>query len=131
MPLPLPLTQPVTAPDGSVPVLPSLSRTTTQSVDVKNLTGAGVEVTVDISTIGTGSITLNIRAKDPVSGNYIVILASVALVANGTTRYRVYPGIAVVANQTASDTVPHEWNIQVVANNANPVVYSVSAALIG
>lgn len=115
--------------DGSF-VLPSAARTTTQSVDLKNNSGSGVEVIVDVSVNagGAGSITMNIRAKDPISGNYVTILASAAIVAVGTTRYRVHPGIAVVGNATASDTVPHDWNVQVVANNANPMTYSVSAS---
>lgn len=133
MPLPQVLNTPPDTGIVGTPVLISAARTTDQSVDLTNLTGAGVTVMVNISVNAgaAGSITCNIRRKDPVSGLYHLILASAVLTTVALqVPLRVYPGIAIVANQTASDVVPHDWNIQVVANNANPVTYSVSASII-
>src|SRR5437879_3068596 len=107
--------------------LPSASRTTTQtSPDIDTRSYRSLTVTVDITVIGTGSITATINAKDVASGKYILILAGLALVANATTRYKVTPGeIAAAANAVAVDVLPQFIQIVITANNANPVTYSV------
>ena len=112
-------------------VLPSAARTTTQtSPDIDTRGARSLIVTVDITAIGTGSITLSINAKDVASGKYVLLLASVALVANATTRYKVTPNeIAAAANVSAVDVLPQFIQIVVTANNANPVTYSVGLDL--
>src|SRR2546421_1384988 len=107
--------------------LPSASRTTTQtSADIETAGARSLIVTVDITVIGTGSITLTINRKDVASGKYILMLASVALVGNGTTTYRVTPGeTAAAANVAAVDELPQWIQLVMTANNANAVTYSV------
>lgn len=120
-------------PDGNVDVvvLASAAQTTTQTqADQTNYGGRGVVVILDVTSAGTGSITLEIDGKDPASGKYYAILTGVAVVANSTTVYRVYPGLTAAANATASDVLPRTWRIKVTANNANPVTYSVGASVI-
>lgn len=90
----------------------------------------GVKVVFDVTNAGTGSVTLTIQGKDPASGKYYTLLAGVAVVANGTAVYTVYPGITAAANVSASDVLPKVWRILVTANNANPVTYTVGACLV-
>jgi hypothetical protein len=112
-------------------LLPSAARTTTQtSPDIDTQAAAALVVTVDITAIGTGSITVTINRKDVASGKYSLILSSAALVANATTLLKVSPMIAAVANLTAQDHVGQVIQIVVTANNANPVTYSVGYDLI-
>jgi hypothetical protein len=68
--------------------------------------------------------------KDKASGKYYTLLAGAAVVTNSTNRYTVRPGAAAVANLSASDVLPAEWRIQVVANNANPCSYTVGAVMV-
>lgn len=115
----------------SISLLASAARTTTQTVaDQTNFNGRGVVVTLDVTSAGTGSITLEIDYKDPVSGKYLPLLTGAAVVANGTTQYTVYPGITAAANAAASMILPRTWRVVVTANNANPVTYSVGAAVL-
>lgn len=105
--------------------------TTTQTTpDQTNYGGRGIVVFLNVTAAGTGSITLEIDGKDPVSGTYYAILTGVAVIANGFTIYRVYPGLTAAANAIASDVLPRTWRVKVTANNANPVTYSVGASVI-
>lgn len=109
-------------------VFPSASRTTNQNGgDQDGSSFDFLHVIVDITTIGTGSITVTIQGKDPASGKYYTLLASAALVANATTVLRVGPALTAAANLVANDMIPSIWRVIVTANNANPVVYSVGA----
>lgn len=115
----------------SKPVLGSASRTTTQtSQTFTNYMARGVTVILDttVNAGGLGSITLTINGVDPVSGKTFLLLSGAAVTTVTTNRYTVYPsGIAAVANVTAVDALPYQWNIVVTANNANPMTYSVAA----
>lgn len=108
-------------------LLASAARTTTQtSPDIDTRSYRSLIVTVDVTVIGTGSITVTINRKDVASGKYTLILAGVALVANATTIYKITPGeIAAVANSIAVDVLSQFVQIVVTANNANPATYSV------
>lgn len=112
-------------------LLASAARTTTQTVaDQTNYNGRGVTVTLDVTVIGTGSITLEIDGKDTASGKYVALLTGVAVTANGTTQYTVYPGVTAAANAAVSMILPRTWRVVVTANNANSVTYSVGASTI-
>lgn len=107
--------------------------TTTQTTaDMANADARGVKVFVNVSANagGLGSITASIQIKDPGSGTYATPLSSAAIVATGFTVLTIYPGLAATANVTANDCLPRQWRIQVVANNANPVSYTVGACLL-
>ena len=99
---------------------------TTVSPDQTNFNARTLKVVLDVSAIGTGSITVTVQGKDNLSGNYYPLLTGAAVVANGTTAYDVGPGIPNVAAVSAGVVVPRYYRVQVVANNANPVTYSVS-----
>lgn len=111
--------------------LTSAARTTTQTgADAVNYNHRGIKVTTDVTSAGTGSITVSIQEKDPTSGKYTSLLDSIALTANATTILTVYPGLTAVANVTATQVLPRDWRIVVTANNANTITYSVGYALI-
>lgn len=119
--------------DEAVPVnaasggrLISASRTTTQtSADIP--TGGAMStlnVVLDVTSAGTGSVTVTINGKDSASGKYYLILSGAAVVTNSTNRYKVGPTIAASANAIAQDYMPKYIQIVVTANNANPMTYS-------
>lgn len=107
-------------------LLASAARTTTQTgADITNPGGRTLIVVLDMTTVGTGSVTLTIEGKDSASGKYYTLLAGAAVITNSTNRYRVGPTLAVAANSVAQDYLPRVFRINVTANNANSAVYSV------
>lgn len=113
-------------------LLASAARTaTTASPDQTNFNSTGkLRVYVDVTVAGTGSITVEIDEKDPISGAYIAILTSAAITANGETVLRVGVGLTAAANSVANDFVPRAWRVNVTANNSNAMTYSVGYALV-
>jgi hypothetical protein len=113
--------------------LASASRTTTAqgtSADLVNHNARGIKVTLDVTVVGTGSITLAIQAKDALSGKYTALLTGAAVVTAVTNVYTLYPGATVAANVSASDVLPRNFRILVTHNNANAITYSVGYALV-
>jgi len=115
---------------GSVPILTSAARTTTQTGADQITPGGyrGLVVYVSMTAVGTGSITMTIQGKDPTSAVYYTILAGAAVITNVFNVYRVYPTITAVSNAIAQDALPAVWRILVTANNANSATYSVGAS---
>lgn len=112
-------------------IFASAAQTLTQiGADQSNLGARGIKVVLDMTIVGTGSVTLTIQGKDAASGKYYTLLAGAAVITNVTNVYEVYPGIAAVANAAANATLPRTWRILVTANNANSATYSVGASLI-
>jgi hypothetical protein len=104
--------------------------TTTQVVgDQTNYNGRGVIVTLNMTVVGTGSVTVNVQGRDAF-GNYYTLLQSAAIVTNIFTVLTVYPGNTVAANVSASTVVPRLWRVQVIANNANATTYTVSSSIV-
>ena len=113
--------------------LTSASRTTTQTqADQTNTLFRGICVILDVTVNagGSGSITLEIDAKDPTSGKYYSLLTGAAVVTVTTNTYTVYPSAANTANVSASGVLPKTYRIKVTANNANPVTYTVGYNLL-
>ena len=98
--------------------------------DLTNANCRGIKVFVNTTAIGTGSITVSVQGKDPVSGNYFTLLASAAITTNVFNVYNVYPGFTVTANVSANDVLPRVWRVLVTANNANPASYTVAGCLL-
>jgi hypothetical protein len=114
----------------NITVLASAARTTTQTqADQTNYNHRGILVVLDVTVPGTGSITVEIDGKDPVSGKYYALLTGAAVTTTTTNVYRVYPGLTAAANATASDVLPRTWRVKVTHNNANSITYSVGAML--
>lgn len=105
--------------------------TTTQTAaDQTNPNGRGLIVVLDMTNVGTGSVTLHIQGKDTTSGKYYDLLVGAAVTTVSTNVYTVYPGNTVAANASVSTVLPRTWRIQVVANNANATTYTVGASVI-
>jgi hypothetical protein len=114
-----------------VTLLASAGRTTTQtSADIVTYNLGAIKVILDMTTVGTGSVTLTINEKDPASGKYILLLSGAAVVTNVTNEYTVDPVVPAVANVTAQKRVPRTIQIVVTANNANSAVYSCGYLLL-
>jgi len=112
------------------PLITAVGVTTTQtSPDQTNHNGRGVVVVLDMTVVGTGSVTITIQGKDTTSGKYYTILAGLAVVTNVTNTYTVYPGIGASANVAASNILPRVWRVVATAGNANPATYTVGACL--
>lgn len=114
-------------------LLASAARTTTQtSADLTNFSGQGVLIVVlDMTTVGTASVTVSIDGKDSASGKYYNLLTGAAITTISTNRYRVGPSVTAVANSIAQDYLPRIFRIVVTANNANSGTYSVGYVLAG
>lgn len=114
-----------------VTLLPSLSRTTTQtSADLANLLGTNLVVILDMTIVGTGSVTVTINGKDSASGKYYNLLTGAAITTNSTNRYIVGSNATAVANSAAKDYLPPVFQIVVTANNANTATYTVGYQLL-
>lgn len=92
------------------------------SEDMENLGRRGLKLTIDITNINGATVTVTIQGKDKVSGKYYTLLASAALVANGTTTLTVYPGETAAANLVANDILPATWRVSVVIATATPTL---------
>ena len=113
--------------EQSVGITASGATTTQTGADQTNYNGRGVIVVLDMTTVGTGSVTLSIQGKEPTSGKYYTILTGAAVTTNSTNVYRVYPGLTAAANATVNDILPRTWRVVVTANNANATTYTVNA----
>lgn len=111
-------------------ILPSASRTTTVTGTAQKQYNPGILVIVDITSAGTGSITVSIEGYDPTSTKWYTILASTALVSNATTVLGAYPGAGFTANSRYDISLPLTWRVTVTHNNANAITYSVGAELL-
>lgn len=111
-------------------LLASASRTTTQtSADITTFNLGAITVILDMTVVGTGSVTVSINGKDPASGKYYNLLTGAAVTTNSTNVYRIQPGIVAVANKDVNAYLPRVIQIVVTANNANPATYSVGYTL--
>lgn len=120
-----------TRPNIDATLLASAARTTTQTgSDITAYNARGIHVVLDMTVVGTGSVTLTIEGKDSVSGKYYTLLAGAAVTTNSTNVYKIYPGLTAAANAAANDHLPRTFRINVTANNANSASYSVGYSLL-
>jgi hypothetical protein len=116
--------------DTAALVTASGATTTQTGSDQTNFNGRGVIVVLDMTTAGSGSVTLEIDGKDAASGKYYPLLTGAAVVSNTTNVYTVYPGAPATANVSANAPLPRTWRVKVTANNANAATYTVGASVI-
>lgn len=103
---------------------------TMTSGDITNFNARGAVIVLNMSNVGTGSVTLAIQGKEPISGQYYPILTGLAVTTNSVNVYRVYPGLTAVANVTANDILPRRFRAVVTANNANATTYTVACMFV-
>jgi hypothetical protein len=109
-----------------VTLLASAARTTTQGPTTITMYNLGaVKFVLDMTTVGTGSVTLTINEVDPASGKSILLLSGAAVTTNSTNEYTVDPMIPAVTNVSAQKRCPRTLSYTVTANNANSAVYSL------
>lgn len=115
----------------AVEILPSAARTaaTVDSADQTNSGWRGAHVVLNVSAFTSGTYTLHIQGKDPVSGTYYDILVGTALAATGVSIYKVYPGISTVANGSAADILPRIWRVRLVGAASPSMTFSVGAVM--
>lgn len=112
-------------------LLSSAARTTTQTgSDITTYNARGIHVILDMTVVGTGSVTLEIQGKDPASGKYYALLTGAVVNTNSTNVYKIYPGLTAATNAVANDHLPRTIRINVTANNANSATYSVGYCLL-
>lgn len=110
--------------------LASASRTATaSSADLVNYNGRYLTVVLDVTVVGTGSVTILIEGKDSLSGKYYTLLTGAAVITNSTNVYRVGPDLLAAANVTAAAPVPRIFRVTLTANNANALTASVGVAV--
>jgi hypothetical protein len=96
----------------------------------KNTSSRGVRVDVKLANkSGTVDIVVNIRRYRKAFNDYVVLLTSVSLTANGTTTYVVHPDYTAAANTIAKEHIGEEWDVQVVGGvGVSPLVDVTVAA---
>lgn len=115
----------------AVQILPSAARTDAEvvSVDQTNSGWRGAHVIVNVSAYTSGTYTLYVQGKDPVSGTYYNILGGTALSATGISIYKIYPGISTIVNGSASDILPRIWRVRFVGASSPSMTFSVGAVM--
>ena len=73
--------------------------------------GRGVKLFVTATQASAGSFTVTLQGL--FNGAVYTILASAAISATGTTVLTVYPGLTAVANATANDVLPRQWQVTI------------------
>lgn len=91
----------------------------------------GMALVVDVTAIVTApTITVLVECQDVLSGKWVAMLTSAAIVAVSTVTLRIYPGLTAAANLVASDVLWETMRVTVTHGNANSITYSVSAHLL-
>lgn len=83
-----------------------------QVFDNHNYRGAHIGVNVTAITGTLPVLVVYIEGQDPTSQQWYPLLVSASIGTVGFNRLTVYPGIAVVANQAASNVLPATWRIR-------------------
>lgn len=99
------------------------------SADQSNLYYRGAHIVITVSAYTSGNYTAKIQAKDATTGLYYDVLVGAAISSTGTTVLKIYPGIAVLANGSASDILPVTWRVQLNGLSTPIMTLSVVAVL--
>ena len=115
----------------SYEVFASAARTATVSSSKKEGAGARtLTVAIDVTAIAaTPSVVFTIERYNPIADDWTTVLASAAVTGTGNTVLVVDPAITVVANATASTSVPFTWRVTATHGDADSITYSVYAEL--
>ncbi len=92
----------------------------------------GAHIIIVVSAVAaTPSVVPTIEAYDSLSDSWYTLLTGSAITATGTTILKIYPGIAVNANATASDILPPVWRVSMTHADSDSITYSVAAVVMG
>jgi hypothetical protein len=118
-------------PSQTVGITCAACTSTQTGSDQTNYNGHGVKCTYDATTVtASGSFTLEIDAKDEVSGKYYSLLTGAAVSTVSTNVYTVYPGITATANQSSSDVLPRIWRVKTTYNSGTNQTFTVGCSVI-
>lgn len=111
----------------------SAARTATPTEAAFGAGGAhGLHLVIDVSAVAaTPSVVPTIDGYDTLSDSWYNLLTGVAITATGTTVLKIYPGIAAVANASASDVIPNKLRLVMTHADADSITYTASAHLMG
>jgi len=112
---------------------PSAARTATPTAvtQVNRRAERGGHFVIDVTAVtATPSVVPVVEAYDAASDSWYTILTGDAITATGTTVLKVYPGIAVQANASASDVLPQTWRVTMTHADTDSITYTVSANLV-
>ncbi len=110
----------------AVTLFPSAAQSATQtSADQLNVNGHALDVILDVTAIGTATLTLTINAKDPASGKYYNLLTGAVVTTLSTNIYKVGPALTAAANLVANAWVPRIFQIVVTQGGVGNATYSV------
>lgn len=111
-----------------IPVFGSAVRAASQNSQNYKTNWKGLKLVIDVTAVpGVDTVTFAIEGYDPVSGKYVTILDSPAIVATGTTVLSVYPGMTAAANSVANDVMWREFRVSVTHSGAGNFTYSTTA----
>ena len=119
--------------DTAVLITATGATTSQTGADQMNYNGHGVIAVINITSAGTGSVTVNIQGKDAASGQYYTLASGTAQTSNGTTFVALYPGASSTAptgSTNVAGVLPRIWRVTTTANNANATSYTISASII-
>jgi hypothetical protein len=109
----------------------SLARTATPTPrEVTESSFDGVRITIDVTAINlTPSVVFNFEYYDPSSNKWVLLLASAAIVAVGTTVLVIAPGALETANVSTNKVLPRRWRCRPVHGDADSITYTVNAEM--
>ncbi len=109
----------------------AVQATTVSTDDQHNYGYLGAHIVIKVTAVpGVDTVTPSIEAVNPVDGTYYTLLTGPAISTMGTTVLKVFPGIAVVANVSASDFLPQGWRVTLTHSAGTDFTYSISANLV-
>ena len=111
----------------SVIAVSSPASTASTSPVQNNPYGRGIKLQVNCSIYTSGSFTVTLQGV--INGVAYTILTSAALSAAAVTILTVYPGLTAVANVTATDVLPANWQVTITPTSLVGVV-NVGACII-
>ncbi len=119
-------------------LLASAARTaSTFSANQTNYNARGVILGLNVTVIGTGSVSVRMYPIDPAVGNINSPLgSSIAVTATGRYQYVLYPGVAAPATGSMSTIgafslpLPRQWQAGVIHTDGSSWTYSLSFAYI-
>lgn len=102
------------------------------SAESHNFSAKGLDLFVNTTSSGSGSLAVKLQRKDPVSGTWFDLPSATTGAINdpADVNLTVYPGIAETANVSVSDALGLVWRVHATVTTA-AVTFSVGAVYLG
>ncbi len=116
-----------------LPVYTSSARTATPTaVTIPTNGAAGIHLVINVTAMAASpSVVPTIDGIESVTGTAYNLLTGLAIVATGITVLKIAPGIASIANASASDRLPNNIRITMTHGDADSITYTVTAVMLG